>query len=90
MAAAGGASVAGGGSGMRGIVSHPPGIISAWAVSPSDSAAVAKSAAAATNVRTFCIFVRHPLLLNRPAAYDNPVGSCIPSMRRVAAPRGDG
>ena len=60
MAAGWGAAASGGGSGMRGIVSQPPGISSACAVAPRDSAATVESAIAATNIATFCISDRTP------------------------------
>ena len=60
MAAGWGAAASGGGSGMRGMVSQPPGISSACAVAPRDSAAIVESAIAATNIATFCISDRTP------------------------------
>jgi hypothetical protein len=81
MAAGCGAVASGGGSGMRGIVSQPPGISSACAVAPRDSAAIIESAIAATNIETFCISDATPILHKEPAAYDNPARSGTRQLR---------
>jgi hypothetical protein len=85
MAAGSGGAASGGGSGMRGIVSQPPGISSARAVVWKDSAAI-ESAIAATNNETFCISDRDPHIAKAAGSIRQPGAIGHPAAAPVAAP----
>ena len=85
MAAGSGGAASGGGSGMRGIVSQPPGISSARAVVWTDSAAI-ESAIAATNNETFCISDRDPHIAKAAGSIRQPGAIVHPAAAPVAAP----